>query len=368
MVAPRARSPAPLGVDGDRRLPERNERLVDEAVDRALDVVDRTQLHQQILQRTDLGASRSGEPDAVEQLRPSASSRTAVAAASSGVSLPSRRSSPTGFPVTDGSPNTPRRSSRIWNALPSGMPNASERTRAGRRAGPRARHRGAAAARPCTSRDLYTRCVGLRTDRGCRWRRRRGRGTGRRTARCAARRRPAAPSGARPSNEHVGVDEREVTDEDRRAFAEPTRPRRAMPTLRVLVDERSVAPRAGRGGSRRRPSRRRARGRTRAPARAPHRRRDEASSGHRPRRRTPRSRTRAGTASASGRDEVAQGDERRLEVGVDHAPALDLRVEQRERRALRRARPRRRGRKGRDTARADSASSDPRRANRPRAG
>ena len=42
--------------------------------------------------------------------------------ATSAVRLPWRRSFHTGLPVALGSPNTPRRSSRSWNATPSGRP------------------------------------------------------------------------------------------------------------------------------------------------------------------------------------------------------------------------------------------------------
>src|ERR1017187_5381482 len=44
------------------------------------------------------------------------------ATAMSTVRLPSRTSALTGLPVSAGSPNTPRMSSRSWNAIPSGMP------------------------------------------------------------------------------------------------------------------------------------------------------------------------------------------------------------------------------------------------------
>ena len=44
------------------------------------------------------------------------------AVSTSSVRLPSRMSSPAGFPVTLGSPKTPRRSSRSWKALPTREP------------------------------------------------------------------------------------------------------------------------------------------------------------------------------------------------------------------------------------------------------
>ena len=99
------------------------------------------------------------------------------AAATSGVSLPSRRSSPTGLPVTATSPNTPSRSSRIWNASPSGRPNALSGPRA-RRGGRPARRRGAAAARRCTCPTCSARSEPPAPGRCCRSRCPRGRGTG----------------------------------------------------------------------------------------------------------------------------------------------------------------------------------------------
>ena len=45
------------------------------------------------------------------------------------VRFPSRKSSPAGLPVTDGSPKTPRRSSRSWKASPSGNPYADKAAR-----------------------------------------------------------------------------------------------------------------------------------------------------------------------------------------------------------------------------------------------
>ena len=66
---------------------------------------------------------RSGEPARARRRRPAASVRR-MANASTSVGLPSRRSAPTGLPVHDGSPSTPSRSSRSWNASPNGAPKA----------------------------------------------------------------------------------------------------------------------------------------------------------------------------------------------------------------------------------------------------
>ncbi len=67
-------------------------------------------------------ADRCGSP----RWRRTAAACAGVAAsramATSAVRLPSRRSSPAGLPVTDGSPKTPRTSSRSWKASPSGSP------------------------------------------------------------------------------------------------------------------------------------------------------------------------------------------------------------------------------------------------------
>ena len=67
------------------------------------------------------------------------------ASATSTVRLPSTRSSPAGLPVVAGSPKTPSRSSRSWNASPSGSPNAVSSASARRR---RAGERGAEVERP----------------------------------------------------------------------------------------------------------------------------------------------------------------------------------------------------------------------------
>ena len=52
------------------------------------------------------------------------------------VRFPSRRSSPAGLPVTAGSPKTPSRSSRSWNASPSGSPYAEKASNAAGRPSP----------------------------------------------------------------------------------------------------------------------------------------------------------------------------------------------------------------------------------------
>ena len=75
---------------------------------------------------------RSASTCSASRARPSAASSRAAASAgaassasaTSTVRLPSIRSSPAGLPVIDGSPKTPSRSSRSWNASPSGSPNA----------------------------------------------------------------------------------------------------------------------------------------------------------------------------------------------------------------------------------------------------
>ena len=69
------------------------------------------------------------------------------ASATSTVRLPSTRSSPAGLPVVAGSPKTPSRSSRSWNASPSGRPNAVS-------AASVARRRPASAAPMCSGRSM----------------------------------------------------------------------------------------------------------------------------------------------------------------------------------------------------------------------
>ena len=121
------------------------------------------------LQAGDLGVVEVGPAEVLEPARRRPGRRGAAAAATSGVSLPSRRSSPTGLPVTAASPNTPRMSSRSWKASPSGSPNAlsgvGELVEAARPA-PR---RDAAAARRCTSRTCSARSEPPAPGRCCRW-------------------------------------------------------------------------------------------------------------------------------------------------------------------------------------------------------
>ena len=57
----------------------------------------------------------------VSSLRPASVVRS-IAMAINTVRFPSRKSSPAGLPVTAGSPKIPKRSSRSWNASPSGSP------------------------------------------------------------------------------------------------------------------------------------------------------------------------------------------------------------------------------------------------------
>ena len=180
----------------------------------------------------------------------------------------------------------------------------------------------------CTSR-----CARPAPDRGRCSRRRRGRGTDRRTARCAGRRRPAAPRVA-PTRTSMSA---YTNAKSPMRIAAPSPNRRASPcACRCRVDGRRTAggPTGCRGGSS-------------APSitssctsahvctisiaaqtstttvvervAACADERPEAERGPEP--------------LAARRHEVAEGDERLLEVGVDRAPALDLGVEQGERRA-----------------------------------
>ena len=181
-------------------------------------------------------ASRSRRPSRPSSAR-SAGSARAAAIATSGVALPSRRSSPTGFPVTSASPNAPSTSSRSWNASPSGSPIARERRSQLRQP---AGERGAEVQRPLDRvlRRLVQRDASRRRRVGAR-----GRG------RHEVERLSDAELDAelvedvehrhrrRTADQHVGVDEREVADEDRHALAEAAR---LAPPACVVVPSREV--------------------------------------------------------------------------------------------------------------------------------
>ena len=147
--------------------------------------------------------------------------RGPTAAASSGVSLPSRRSSPTGLPVTAASPNTPSRSSRIWNASPSGRPKAL--SGAAQLVEP-ARERGAEVQRALDR--VLARLVPLDRARPAPASRSPLGGAAEVEVLADAQldaqlvEHAGAASAAIAAEQHVGVDEREVADEDRRALAE----------------------------------------------------------------------------------------------------------------------------------------------------
>ena len=163
---------------------------------------------------------RSGRPSrAARAGHGRARSRARSAIAMSGVGLPSRRSSPTGLPVTAVSPNAPSTSSRSWNASPIGSPIAE--SGAGE-LGVAAGERGAEVQRPFDG--VLARLV--RRDAA------RGRGVGARGRGADEVERLADAEldaqlvedrlrgVGRAAQQHVGVHEREVADEDRHAVAE----------------------------------------------------------------------------------------------------------------------------------------------------
>ena len=168
-------------------------------------------------------SSRSGAPT-----RSSTASCDGVAAAtaraSSGVGLPSRRSPPTGLPVTDSSPNAPITSSRIWKASPSGRPYPLRPARSAQPRCGRGEH-GAEVERPLdrvlaalvATDPLGRRQVAHAPDRAEDVEQLAGVELGAEIV-------PDHPRLDRGAeHELVGVHEREVADEDRDAFAEPPR-------------------------------------------------------------------------------------------------------------------------------------------------
>ena len=95
--------------------------------------------------RCDLGPRDRAVPSERSSRAASSAGAASRARATSTVRLPSTRSSPAGLPVVAGSPKTPSRSSRSWNASPSGSPNADSSASVPRR---RAGERGADVQRP----------------------------------------------------------------------------------------------------------------------------------------------------------------------------------------------------------------------------
>ena len=121
---------------------------------------------------------------------------------------------------TAGSPNAPSTSSRSWNASPSGSAVGRQRALRGRRGGRPARRRGAAAARSCTCPTCSGRCGGRsarsRSPRAVPSRSRYWPTLSSRRSSCHT----AAASARDVAEQHVGVDEGEVADEDGDALAE----------------------------------------------------------------------------------------------------------------------------------------------------
>ena len=107
-----------------RRHVERRDRLGGEPGDGRLEVGQCSGVDDDLLHVGDVGVGEIGAADPGRARRAGPGVAAARARASSGVGLPSRRSPPTGLPVVCSSPNAPITSSRIWNASPSGRPNA----------------------------------------------------------------------------------------------------------------------------------------------------------------------------------------------------------------------------------------------------
>ena len=215
----------------------------------------------------------AGRPGAGGRRRPAPGGPAPGPSATSTVRLPSRRSSPAGLPVSAGSPNTPSRSSRSWNASPSGSPNRlyacirpgsapasaapsssgrstvyfallNRATRSARCTEP--------PPRACSSRSRY--CPPISSDRIA--------------ANIWSPRASASGPEAADREHLVGPDQAQVTEQDRRAG--PERLRVAQPLL-AAVQRGEPAVCRGRPppGVRCRPSRRRARSRRPGTAPAP---------------------------------------------------------------------------------------------------
>ena len=262
-----------------------------------------------------------------------------VAAASSGVGLPSRRSSPTGLPVAvlvaEHAEHVVAQLEGLAQRVAVGREHLPQLARARR---PGRRRRGAAA-RSCTCRTCSGRCGGPTRGR-CR-----RRAVPRRSrywpmfSSMRSSSHTGAAVGRRAGDELVGVHVGQVADEDGDALAEA--PGLAPPVgPLVVVAEGEVGGADARGGWRSRPSRRRARGRR--PGAARRRRRRRPRGGRRDRRPAP---TVAPVAEgrpqplAAAHDERPQRREGRREVGARRSPSAPSR-----RRGARRGGPRPRGR------------------------
>ena len=269
----RARASAARAGSADRCGVERAEGLVGERADPPLD----------------LGVGARGLDDAGAARRPRrptgrgragcrAAARRPRARAPRGRGRPARCACPpTGrrrraCPVTSGSPKTPSRSSRSWNASPSGSPNADSAASA---LGGGAGEGGADVQRPLDGvlRGLVAQHLHRQLDVG----RRRGpaprrRGTGRRSPRCGWCRRTRARRARRRGRARSGGAARRTRTAAGRRAGSP-RPRRTAPGRRTSP-ARGGRPRtrgawpAGRGACRRRPCSRRGPARSRAAARA----------------------------------------------------------------------------------------------------
>ena len=240
----RAREVAQLADRGvaEARARERAVGLARVVGDERLDAVERAGVDDRALQRGDLvvverrgrrsARRRSGAPDGASASR---------AYATSTVRLPSRRSSPDGLPVSRSSPKTPSTSSRSWNAIPSGCPNAASAAAcgevgAGERRADRERllHAVAGGLERCDAQRARRRAArrarcGTPTPRRCR-------GTGRSSPRAASWRTPsraaaacaadaaASPSSRRSSLHATSRSPSRMADERPKAAASPTQP------------------------------------------------------------------------------------------------------------------------------------------------
>ena len=155
------------GRFGDRRGLDRRQGVVGEAVDAPLELVERAGVDEHLLDRADLvvGRGRARRPRRARRRAGRGPARWRCA--SSGVGLPSRRSSPTGLPVT-------AVVAEHAEHVVAQLERVAERERRSRQrparsspdAGRRARRRGAADARPCTCRTCSGRCARPSPGRG----------------------------------------------------------------------------------------------------------------------------------------------------------------------------------------------------------
>ena len=151
----------------DRCVRQRGVRLVDESRDFRLDLFERARCGRRPLASHEPPRQRDRRIRDASATCARRSPARACAIATSGVGLPSRKSSPTGLPVISASPNAPSTSSRSLERVARAAIRWPTTKVRGRPAAPPGRRRDAAGAPPCTCPTCTPRCGSRGRDRCC---------------------------------------------------------------------------------------------------------------------------------------------------------------------------------------------------------